>query len=161
AKRGDPQLRFFPEDFFPGLTDKERRDSYRLGVRHAFSPGSIVIGSVIYQDADFSTIDKAPPAPPELNLVDLERHEHSIGFQLQHQFRSRYFNLISGVGYVNIDGQLDSTFGLNLPPPPDGPGPQVVQNTDSTDLKHTNLYAYGYINLLRNLTLTVGASADF
>ena len=31
----------------------------------------------------------------------------------------------------------------------------------STDLKHTNVYTYSYINLLRNVTFTLGASGDF
>jgi hypothetical protein len=45
---------------------------------------------------------------------------------------------------------------------PDGP-PFPVASTDvqNIDTKHANVYAYAYLNLLKNLTLTLGASGDF
>ena len=46
-ERGDLSLRFFPEDFFPGERNKEERYTSRLGARHAFSPSSIILGSVM------------------------------------------------------------------------------------------------------------------
>jgi outer membrane receptor protein involved in Fe transport len=41
--------------------------------------------------------------------------------------------------------------------------PEQVQITDvfGFDTKHANLYAYSYINYIKNVTFTVGASADF
>ena len=112
-----------------------------------------------YQDADFSSRDEQF-APPGLRFIELESPEDAFGAELQHLFRSRYFNLTSGVGYFDIDGRIDATLGLDLPPP-DGPGPIEVSATTSTDLQHVNVYAYAYINLLKNVTFTVGASVDF
>ena len=48
-KSGDIGLRFFPDDFFPGQRDAEERNTGRFGLRHAFSPNSIVIGSLIHR----------------------------------------------------------------------------------------------------------------
>jgi tetratricopeptide (TPR) repeat protein/opacity protein-like surface antigen len=48
TEHGDLALRFFPEDFFPGERNTEERHTVRVGGRHAFSPGSILLGSFIY-----------------------------------------------------------------------------------------------------------------
>src|SRR5207249_672289 len=62
---------------------------------------------------------------------------------------------------VDINGNINALTGLDLPPPPDGPGPTVIPTTLSTDTKHANVYAYSYIHVLKDVTFTVGASADF
>lgn len=152
---GDLALRFFPEDFFPGRRNGEERYSYRFGGRHAFSPNSLLLGSFIYQDADFGLRDESL-----FGAFKANRPENAFGTELQHLFSSRYVNLASGAGYFHVDGRIDTTFQLDLPPPPDGPGPIVISDTTSTDLHHGNMYVYSYVNLLKKVTLTVGASVD-
>ncbi|MEW6296503.1 MAG: TonB-dependent receptor [Thermodesulfobacteriota bacterium] len=161
AERGDLRQRFFPEDFFPGETNEEERHTARLGGRHAFSPGSIVLGSFTYHHVDFTSTDDQFPLFPPSSFLELERPEDGFSAELQHLFRSRYFNLVSGTGHFNVDGTVTVASRINLPPPPDGPGPFLSSATTSTDLKHTNLYAYSYINFIRNATVTLGFSADF
>jgi tetratricopeptide (TPR) repeat protein len=137
---GDIHLRFFPEDFFPGQRNKEESQNIRLGGRHAFSPDSIVLGSFTYGDAEDRNRDDTFP-------FDFKGSEHAFGGELQHLFRSRFFNLTSGVGYFDLDGEIVGTSGevpVNIP----------------IDLRHINVYGYGYINLLKNVTFTVGASFD-
>jgi tetratricopeptide (TPR) repeat protein len=154
---GDLQQRFFPEDFFSQKTQEERY-LLRLGGRHAFSPDSILISTFSYQNADGSlTIDR--PARGVL-FGEVRSPLNSYGSELQHLYRSRYFNLTSGAGYVDTLGQFDTFTGLDLPPPPRGPGPRVVQSTIGADIQHFNVYAYSYINLLKNTTFTAGASFD-
>ena len=80
---------------------------------------------------------------------------------MQHLWRSKYVNLISGIGYFNINATNDLTVDLNLPPPPDGPGPTIITETIDNDVRHVNLYVYSYISLLKNVTFTLGASGDF
>jgi hypothetical protein len=80
--------------------------------------------------------------------------------ELQHLFRSRYFTLVTGGGYFDIRGQLRSKVGIDLPPPPFGPGLIVDEARSRTDLDHINVYAYSYITPLKNLTVTLGLSAD-
>src|SRR5207248_8651301 len=71
--------------------------------------------------------------------------------------RSRYFNLTSGVGHVDRNSTAKLTAGTVLPPPDD-----VLRfPTLDTDLRHTNVYAYSYLNLLKKVTFTLGASGDF
>ena len=154
-ERGDLALRFLPENFAPGERNTEERHSIRFGGRHAFSPGSIILGSLTYQDAEFGVTNDqlAPPA----TFFDVKRPEEAFGVELQHLFRSRYLNLTTGVGYFDINGRIDQVVGFDLPPPV---GPEAFSTT-STDLDHVNVYAYSYINLLKNVTFTVGVSADF
>jgi tetratricopeptide (TPR) repeat protein len=158
-ERGDLQQRFFPDDFSLGLRDKLESNTFRLGGRHAFSPGSILLGSFIYQHRDESLRDDLPPSPG-LRFVDLKIPQDAYSIELQHLFRSRYFNLTSGVGYFDINGKLRATLGFNLPPPPEGPGPIDVASTTDTGIQHVNVYSYAHINVLKDVTFTAGASFD-
>jgi tetratricopeptide (TPR) repeat protein len=157
VETGDLQLGFFPDNFFPRQRTKEERNTYRLGGRHAWSPSSTLLGSFIYQEADFNLRDNQPgPAGPGPNItfLDFKRPESAFSSELQHLFRARYVNLIGGAGYSYTDGRLDATIGFS------GPFPPLVLRL-SRDLQHTNFYAYSYINLFKPLTFTVGLSADF
>ncbi len=148
---GDLALRFFPDDFLPGLRNKQERNYFRIGGRHAFSPGSVLIGNFTYQNADFILTDK-------LGSFDAKRPEDAYSAEAQHLYRSQYINLVSGAGYFDVNGRIDTTITIDIPPPD---GPIVVQSTTSTDLQHLNMYIYSYLNPLNNVTFTLGASADF
>ena len=159
--RGDIRLRFFPDDVFPDETNKEETQTARVGLRHAFSPNSILLSSFIYQDANFSVRENGIPRNP-FAFSDGKRPESSFSGELQHLFRSQYFNLTSGVGYAKSDGEADITAGAIVPlPPPLPPLSVIARSSSDTDVKHANVYAYSYINLLKNVTFTLGASGDF
>jgi hypothetical protein len=158
--RGDIRLRFFPDDVFPDETNKEETQTARVGLRHAFSPNSIILSSFIYQDANFSVRENEIPRNPFATFSDAKRPESSFSAELQHLFRSQYFNLTSGVGYAKSDGEVDITAGTILPPPLP-PLSVIIRSSSDTDLKHANVYTYSYINLLKNVTFTLGASGDF
>jgi tetratricopeptide (TPR) repeat protein len=154
TERGDVRLRFFPEDVFPDERNEEKRNTGRLGVRHAFSPSSIVLGSFIYSQADVSTRENQLAAPA--TFLEVKTPQSAFSVELQHLFRSRYLNLTSGAGYAQVYGHLDGTVGFALPPPDD-----ITQiPRQSTDVRHTNVYAYSYLNLLKDVTFTLGASGD-
>lgn len=129
-ERGDLRLRFFPEDFLPGERHTDETHTIRLGVRQAFSPGSIVLGSFTYQDADFGL--KIDQLGFPLSSIAAKIPETAFGAELLHLFRSRYFNLTSGMGYFDINGRIDTMVDPAIIPP----------TTTSTDLSHLNLYAY-------------------
>jgi len=159
-KHGDLILNFFRDDFRLNSREKEETNSYRLGLRHSFSPNSTLLGSFMYQQGDNSLRDK----PVDSFVTSIKQKfpdQHAISNEVQHLFRSPYVNLVGGVGYFDIDKKQDLTVDLDLPPPPDGPGPTTIQTTTNEDVKHTNLYLYSYINLLKNVTFTLGASGDF
>ena len=157
-EHGDLVQRFFKDDFFPGETDREERRTYRLGARHAFSPNSILLASVMYQDAEFTFKDDQLAFPG--TFAELRRPESSLSAELQYLFRSRYVNVTSGVGYFDINGRVDQTTGLDpafaalIGVPPE------TRTSASTDLQHVNGYAYSYINPLKNLSFTLGLSVD-
>lgn len=154
---GDIRLRFFEDDVFPDETNRTETQTARFGVRHAFSPRSVLLSSFIYQDAQFSIREDAIPQSPTFRFTDTKRPENSFSTEFQHLFKSTYFNLTTGVGYAQSDGKVDITAGTILPPPFN----LISFPTSSTDLKHTNVYAYSYVNPIRNVTFTLGASGDF
>jgi len=84
--------------------------------------------------------------------VDLEGDDESVGGELQYLFRSEYFNFVTGAGYFDIDSKDKITTEFFF----------VITDTETVDrdVHHTNAYLYTYINLLEDLTLTVGASGD-
>src|SRR5206468_12293373 len=147
---------FFPDDFFPNQRNKTDTDTYRVGGRHVFSPNSVVLGSFTYQDAHFDANDPQVVGVEGLRSFVSKNPETSYGNEVQHIFRSQYVNLVSGVGYFDINGHTDFTAQTDFPPPAD-----VIATRTGNDLKHTNVYTYSYINLFRGVTFTVGGSGDF
>ena len=152
VEHGDVQQRFFPEDIFPGLTDESESNSIRLGVRHAFSPDSVLLGSFIYKDEDFRFRTDDFPLPGGFTKSQIPETAFSV--EIQHLFRSRYLNLQTGAGYVGVDRREDVTFGV---PEPD---PIEIQSVTDQDLEHFNAYAYAYVNLPKGVSATLGLSFD-
>jgi hypothetical protein len=163
TEKGDLPLRFFPESIFPGQRNNDERQTIRLGARHAFSPSSLILASFTYQDDDVAQRDDRFPQPGVL-LVDLTiPHQRALGGELQHLLRSRYFNLTSGIGYFDTDAALQqlTRFGPPIiPGPPRTPPTIDVPGTTNLITHHLNVYSYAHINLLKNVTFTVGASYD-
>ena len=107
-----------------------------------------------------SATDNQFPRFP-ISSIDLNIHnERSFGTEAQHLFRSTYFNLVTGLGYFDVNGNIKQTVGINLPPPPFGPGFINTPSTVDTITHHFNIYSYAYLNLIKNLTFTLGVSFD-
>jgi hypothetical protein len=165
-EKGDLRLRFFEDEFFPGLTSKEERSTIRLGGRHSFSPDSILLGSFAYQHAD--TSDRTDRLAAPVNFLDIKTPARSLSGEVQHLFRSRYINLVSGVGHFNVDARLKTILDLQslIIPIPFPPfvivvPAQRITTDDGNDARHTNLYLYSYIKPWNNLTFTLGVTGDF
>ena len=93
-----------------------------------------------------------------MRFVELRNpNQDAFGTEFQHLFRSRYVNLRSGIGYFNINGAIESTVEFG---PPRTPIPRQVLSTTKTQIDHVNAYVYADINLLKNVTFTVGTSYD-
>ena len=146
---GDLRLRFFPTDILWNRQNEETR-GIRLGFRHAFSPGSDLIGSLTYQDVDYVNRTFV------LGVYGLDGNENSCSGEIQYLFRSHALNGVAGVGHFEVDRNENSTFILLGPPLT-----PIPLSRDEMDIHHTNLYLYSYLNYLKKVTLTVGASADF
>jgi tetratricopeptide (TPR) repeat protein len=160
SDHGDLVLNFFPNDFRPNVNETVETNSYRLGLRQAFSPSSIILGSFMYQRRDDSLTDR-PTVPFVTSIQQDFPDQKAFSGELQYLFRSQYANAVTGVGYFNINAEQKLDVNLSLPPPPFGPGPITVSTTTSEDSKQTNLYLYSYISPLKNVTFTLGVSGDF
>ncbi|MGH9892362.1 MAG: TonB-dependent receptor domain-containing protein, partial [bacterium] len=153
VEHGDVQQRFFQEDIFPGLRDELESTTVRLGGRHAFSPDSTLLGSLIYKDAE--TDFRTEGFPVGLGgFIDSKVPETAFTTELQHLFRSRYLNVQTGAGYFGVDRREHLTLGFP------GPDPIEIRSVTGLDLQHFNAYAYAYVNPLKNVTATLGLSFD-
>ncbi|NOR05083.1 MAG: tetratricopeptide repeat protein [Deltaproteobacteria bacterium] len=137
---GDLPLRF-TDEFEPTLRKPERLRSARLGFHHAFDPQSHLIGFLRY-----GKIESAFKYPP---YADVSKDDEGCDGEIQHLFRSGRFNITSGAGYYDGDFKLKVTFY----------GDPI--DVRESDIRHTNAYVYSQINYPKNLTWTLGGSADF
>jgi tetratricopeptide (TPR) repeat protein len=175
-RRGDTRLMFFPEDFFGNLQQRQITNTYRLGLKHEIAADSILLGSFIYRNAqnslnvgDLSTVASSGAAPgfTGLSALSAQRPEDALTGEIQHQYRSRYLNLVTGGSLANVQSNLQTNRELDptvfgLPP-----GTIFLPNANIaptiTDLDHTQGVAYGYSYLkpLRSVILTLGLSGQF
>lgn len=152
TRYGDLTLRFNPDDYFTAQRNKEEGRSVRLGFRHAFAPGSDLIGSGILQ---YRTVGFHDNFRDEF-LYDALIKEHSEIAELQHLFRGKWLSLTIGAGRSEIHPKETDVF-VFFPLPSD---PMTLPPTD-TNIRQTNLYLYSQLRLPADITATVGASADF
>jgi len=151
---GDIELRFF-EDFSPNLRQEDKTDFARLGFHYAFSPGSDLLVSLMFQKEDSVLQDQFPIGIP--NSFNVSSDQKAGSGELQHLYRSNNINVVSGAGYFDIKGDATSNFQLIDPD-----AGLIVFPPETTDLdtRHLNLYVYAYLNYLKKVTFTLGASFD-
>ena len=158
-ENGDIELRFL-EDFSPNLHQDDETNLLRLGFHHAFSPGSDLIASFMYQKQDTNTTLQFPidiGFGPGTFDIKLPANQKAYGGELQYLYRSSSINVIGGGGYFKTDGEQKNESVLNDPVlgiTPFGSDPA------SLDSHFLDLYVYAYINYLKNVTVTLGASFD-
>lgn len=140
-ENGDLPLRFDSDLYFSTQRESEQTESMRLGYHHAFAPHSHFITSLVYQDAEYKTVD------PDFGF-ELSAQEDGYMAEVQHLFRSDRFNIINGGGYFSADRKRLT--GIDPFPP------EITE----TDIHHTNFYTYSYINYPERFTWIFGGSAD-
>lgn len=150
---GDLGLLFFADDFSPNLRNTAQVRDLRLGFRHAFSPRSDLIASLIYESRSSDQTDTGP----DFSIID-NRELKSYSYELQHLLRLERISLVAGVGHVKVDegifGEFSFVFDPDLPP-------EVIPSVGSRNTRHTNVYLYSLVHFPKHVTWTVGASADF
>ncbi len=164
TERGDTSLAFFEDDFLPNIRQEDETDTIRLGFHHEFAPGSDLIGNFAYQNKDTGLVDILDIPPPPFPLQDvftIKGDESGYNGELQYLYRSQRYNLTTGIGYFNIDGEF--TYIDNLYDPSTSPPLPFDSFTtiEDADIEHTNLYLYSNIYPVKNITVTIGASGDF
>jgi hypothetical protein len=152
---GDLTLRWFPEDFSPDLRQTLDAESWRLGFHHAFAPGSDLIGNFMYQKMTTKlTVD----FPGVIFIEDISEPDASSG-EIQYLHRASHLNVVGGTGYFKIKG--NETFRQDFLLDPTDPDLNIPPTASPLDTEHANIYLYGYLNYLKNVTLTLGISGDF
>jgi tetratricopeptide (TPR) repeat protein len=147
--RGDVQQKFFRDEFDPGLDNRTRSFTARLGGRHSFSTDSILLGSFMYQDRRDAVESRSPGLKISLKLP-----QEAFGVELQHLLRWNYVNLTSGFGYFDVNGDLTRKIKPPLPPPFD-------DRVFDEDIQHFNAYTYANINVVKDVIFTLGGSFDY
>jgi hypothetical protein len=168
-ERGDIKQRGFEEDFLTDYRLDTTLWSGRLGFRHAFSPGSTLIGNFQYGNLDDelvdvfffdATLDGFPPPPLGEDIFEVTDEQENYGSELSYLLRSQYIDLVSGAGYFYLDQKVTFTDTIEWPGT-DPPSPiDFFSDTIKYETDHYNLYAYTNIKPFESLILTVGASGD-
>ncbi|MGA1795652.1 MAG: tetratricopeptide repeat protein [bacterium] len=147
-EKGDLPLRFHRDNFLPTLRQEEQIDSFRLGLHHAFPPHADLIASAIFRNADFYTL-LFPGS-------DITTDEDGYIAEVQYVYNMERFHITCGTGYFDADRR---DIEMMTPPPPFPPTPMI--SITESGIRHTNLHAYSEITYPRNITWTIGGSADF
>ncbi len=157
ADTGDLNLLFNPEDFSVDQAVTMESSVVRFGLRHAFSPRSQVIASLYFgsRDADLTSSVNQLGSTGRLTLVS---QTDSWTAEVRHFFHAGRWSVTSGFGHFQSDRDRTETLVIELPFEPFN---LTLTEQFSDDPTQTNLYAYATLDLLENIALTVGASADF
>jgi len=153
---GDLALRALG-DFAPTLRRNEDSKQVRVGLRHAFAPGSIFVLSFVSRRTDGSNRDPAPGGG--VPQYDARVEQKSDGGEAQYQLRAGRLHLVAGGGYFRIDFRQSVT--MVFPPPSPTENSVIVTSVAESDEEHSNGYAYALVRLAKAVTVTVGGSADF
>lgn len=164
--QGDLELDFLVDDFFKNLRQTEKYKGGRVGVHHAFSPGSDFIGTVVYESHEYKTRvkDQFPDVGFVLDFDVTDRtDDHVANVELQQIVRRGRYHLVVGAGYLHVD--RDETLMQSLVPnPPQDPSvfpPLITSDSLDSTIEHTNAYLYLHIRYPESAIWTVGGSADF
>lgn len=160
TENGDLNL-LMDNSYSTALRGNTEYDSYRGGLRHAFSPASTMLASVIYKTEDRSFYDELFPGAW---AEERRPNDNALGTELQYLYRAEKSNITAGVGYFDLDQSVTrDTFSppFCLPPPDDticfgG----LSTNTTDVSARHKNAYVYSNTRVVPDVTLTLGASWD-
>jgi tetratricopeptide (TPR) repeat protein len=137
---GDRRQLFFPENALTGFRASGDSSSIRLGGRHTFAPGSVVIGSYVHRTLD-GDLDTGQ------GFAVLTEEDADFG-EVRYLHKWRTVNFTAGAGHY-AGGRLENrTFGPIAFPP------------ESIETRHSNGYIYADVNMAKDATVTLGVSHD-
>ena len=161
--QGDLELSFLSDEFFRTLRQTEKYKGGRVGIHHAFAPGSDFIGTMVYELHKYNTQvkDQFPfDVGVVLNLdVTDQTADHVVDVELQQILRRGRYQLVAGAGYLNVN--RDATLSVSLSTTPPVLPPEDQQDSLDSTVDHTNAYLYFHARYPETATWTVGGSADF
>ncbi len=163
---GDLELRFLEDDFGRFVNEDTKTTNFRGGLRHAFSPNTIVLVSLAYaeRDTEFNDFIPDPFGDPLFDFgfdIDVEEAGYNGEGQLIHREDTatvtggwvEQVQVVAGAGDVGLDVDevittQDAFFG-------------TIATPRDPDVDHTNTYLYTHTALPENFTVTLGVSGDF
>jgi tetratricopeptide (TPR) repeat protein len=160
--QGDLELDSLEDNFRRNLRHTEQYKGGRVGVHHAFAPGSDLIGTAVYElhEYDNRLKELIPDAGFDIDFDVTDRFvDHVANVELQQILRRGRYHLVAGAGYLNVnrDDTLDQSIAAIPPIFP----PIISQDSLDSRVEHTNVYMYFHIRYPESATWTVGGSADF
>lgn len=155
ADEGDRGLSFFRDDFKSDLRQERKSRSARIGFHQLVANHSHLIGSFIYKDLS----DRIRSIDGVRTKIFLNQgvDESAYVVEGQYQLNLSTFNLVSGGGHFNTIGRRITSSTIVITPNNQFEFPGL----DNENIRHSNLYAYSYINRWKHLTAVSGISADF
>ncbi len=148
---GDLALRFYPDNFSATVRQKDEMTSGRIGFHHSFGPGSDLISNIGYQRSEAGLHDTMLPVISSFD-IDIE-NKNSYSAEMQYLLKKDKYALVAGAGYFSIDRRITSNFDFVFPP-------ESVKDITDNRISHENFYLYSKINYPKDLTFTLGFSAD-
>ena len=148
---GDLIVNFDPTDFSADQVNRVEGTTERLGLRHVFSPKSMIIASLYFRNRDTTSTQISAD-----ETTDDRTQVRGWTGEARHFYRSRRFALTSGGGHFGSDRHTQTIVDIRDPE-----DPFYFSRMTMDEPEQTNLYTYSFLELSRNMTLTVGASGDF
>jgi tetratricopeptide (TPR) repeat protein len=137
---GDQRILFDPANFVPDRRSDVDATAVRVGGRHEFAPGSMLIGTYTHRSLGS---DFAIGSGFEV-LTDEDADVAEVRYLLQRQ----RMNVTAGAGHYRGDRLETRTFGpFQLPPEPFTTG-------------HANAYLYVDVNAVQRVTFSAGVGVD-
>jgi tetratricopeptide (TPR) repeat protein len=137
---GHRRMLFDPTNFLPAFRSTGDTSSVRLGGRHTFAPGAVVIGSYVHRTLD-ANLDSGVG-------FKVATKEDADFVELRYLHKWRLVNITGGIGHYDGHRIETRAFGP-FPFPP-----------DSIDTRHSNQYVYADVNMSKRVTVIGGVSHD-
>jgi tetratricopeptide (TPR) repeat protein len=154
---GDLVVNFDPADLSPLQLNQAKGTTKRVGLRHVFSPRSLIIASLYARNRDHRLAETHDEGGFITNVLASTLTD-SWTAEARHVFRLPRITVTSGVGHFRSDRRRVSTIEI---PDPDPALSFVFSEQSRDEPRQTNVYTYSLLDLPREVAVTIGASGDF
>lgn len=146
------------------LRQLDSQDTARIGAHYRIDPEQDLIASGFYTSKREVTgnqvTDLSSPSDLDWNIDSTSRSTKSVGYQTEWQyiFHPENFEMIAGLGYLNLENHLHANEEINFFVPP--PFIENYSTRQKFDTDHFNGYIYTKQHFGRSIVTTLGLSFD-
>jgi tetratricopeptide (TPR) repeat protein len=154
---GDLFINFDPNDFSPQQRTLSKGTTARIGAKQTLGRQNDLVASVYWRKQDVELTDMEQQFGITTNILNSQATEGYTA-EVRHFLNLEHFRVTSGAGRFASNRERNEVTEAILPFPP-----FLFRDDDQffEDPEQTNIYSYSFIDIAKNVTLTVGASADF